>query len=185
MNAPPESDAAIAHRRCNVELKAQLPALDAARDIARKLATDRLPDQHQVDTYFRCHTGRLKLREIAGAPAQLIAYQRPDTTAAKASRYYLMDVPDAATMLEGLTTSLGILVRVEKRREIYFYQNVRIHLDQVAGLGTYLEFEAVLDSDAEIEAGEKVVAWLQAQFDIQQNDLLTSSYSDMLAPRPH
>lgn len=83
-------------------------------------------------------------------------------------------------MLQGLTEALGILVRVEKHREIYFYQNVRIHLDQVEHLGTFLEFEAVLESEEQIEQGETVVAWLQEQLAIGPADLLTSSYSDML-----
>ncbi len=181
MNSPPDDDRPNDQVRCNVELKARLRSLDSARKIAKSLATGQLPDQHQVDTYFRCHQGRLKLREIDGGPAQLISYQRPDTTAAKPSRYYLIDVPDPAAMLQGLGEALGILVRVKKHREIYFYENVRIHLDQVERLGTFLEFEAVLEREEQIEQGEAVVAWLQEQFAIQGEDLLTSSYSDMLS----
>ena len=181
MNSPPFENRPNDRVRCNVELKARLQSLDSAREVAQTLATDQLPDQHQVDTYFRCHQGRLKLREIGGAAAQLISYQRPDTTAAKPSRYYLIDVPDPAAMLQGLSEALGILVRVEKHREIYFYKNVRIHLDQVEQLGTFLEFEAVLEREEQIEQGEEVVTWLQRQFAIQPEDLLTSSYSDMLS----
>ena len=179
MNSP-QQDRANDQVRCNVELKARLHSLDAARAVARNLATGQLPDQHQIDTYFRCYQGRLKLREIAGAPAQLISYQRPDTTEAKQSRYYLIDAPDPVAMLQGLTEALGILVRVEKHREIYFYENVRIHLDRVERLGTFLEFEAVLECETQLEQGQAVVAWLQEQFAIQSGDLLTSSYSDML-----
>lgn len=180
MNAPRREVDANDRVRCNVELKARLRSLDAARQVAQSLATDQLPDQHQIDTYFQCRHGRLKLREIAGAPAQLISYQRPDTTAAKPSRYYLIDVPDPAAMFQGLTEALGILARVEKHREIFFYENVRIHLDQVDQLGAFLEFEAVLESEDQIQEGEKIVSWLQDQFAIQSEDLLTSSYSDML-----
>jgi predicted adenylyl cyclase CyaB len=180
MNSPPYDNQSVDQVRCNVELKVRLPSLDSARQTAQSLATDQLPDQDQIDTYFRCHHGRLKLREIEGAPAQLISYQRPDTTEAKASRYYLIDAPDPVAMLQGLTEALGVLVRVEKHREIYFYKNVRIHLDQVKRLGTFLEFEAVLEREEQIEQGEAVVTWLQEQFDIQGEDLLTSSYSDML-----
>lgn len=180
MNSPPPTKRPNDQLRCNVELKARLRSLDAARVVAQTLATSQLPDQHQVDTYFRCHQGRLKLREITGAAAQLISYQRPDTAAAKPSRYYLIDVPDPAAMLEGLTAALGILVRVEKHREIYFHKNVRIHLDRVEQLGTFLEFEAVLDNEAQIAEGEAMVGWLREQFSIQPEALLTGSYSDML-----
>lgn len=180
MNSPQHPHRPVRQVRCNVELKARLRSLAAAREVARTLTTSQLPDQHQVDTYFRCHHGRLKLREIAGAPAQLISYQRPNTTEAKASRYFLIDVPDPAAMLQGLAAALGILARVEKHREIYFHDNVRIHLDQVAQLGTFLEFEAVLESEEQIPRGEVVVGWLRDQFAIPPEDLLTSSYSDML-----
>ena len=182
MNAPQNgspSSSANDRLRCNVELKARLASMDAAREVASRLATDRASDQHQIDTYFHCQQGRLKLREIDDAPAVLISYQRPDTSTAKPSRYYLIDAPDPCAMLQGLTEALGILVRVEKLREIYFYKNVRIHLDQVEQLGAFLEFEAVLADESEIAAGKEVVAWLQTQFDIQPADLLTSSYSDM------
>lgn len=180
MNIPHQPAASGPRARCNVELKARLASLDAARQVAASLATERLTDQHQIDTYFHCHHGRLKLREISDAPAQLISYQREDATAATPSRYFLIDVPDPVAMRDGLTAALGILVQVEKRREIYFYKNVRIHLDQVTQLGTFLEFEAVLESEAQIAEGEAVVAWLQTQFAIGPQDLLTSSYSDML-----
>ncbi len=166
--------------RCNVELKARLPSLDDARTIAARLATSRLPDQQQVDTYFHCREGRLKLREIRGGPAQLIAYHRPNTSDAKASHYYLIDVPDPAAMLAGLTAVLGVLVRVAKHREIYLHKNVRIHLDNVEQLGTFLEFEAVLEHAGQQDQGQAVVNRLQSQFAIPPSRLLTSSYSDML-----
>ena len=68
---------------CNIELKACLVSLDAARQIASSLADTRLPDQHQIDTYFYCRDGRLKLREIVGQRAELIAYRRPNESGPK------------------------------------------------------------------------------------------------------
>ena len=50
--------------RTNIELKARLASLETAREVASRLATERLEDQRQVDTYFHCREGRLKLREI-------------------------------------------------------------------------------------------------------------------------
>ena len=64
----------------NIELKARLADLDAARKTAVAIATERLGTQHQVDTYFHCRHGRLKLRQIdrlmgqfAISPADLLA----------------------------------------------------------------------------------------------------------------
>ncbi len=77
----------------NVELKARLHNLAAARQIARQLATDAAGVQLQVDTYFVCPHGRMKLREIDGRTAQLIWYERPDLTASKDSDYLIVTVP--------------------------------------------------------------------------------------------
>jgi adenylate cyclase class 2 len=138
------------HTGANIELKARLASLDAARQIARDVATESLGTEHQKDTYFHSPGGRLKLREIEGRPAQLVAYDRPNTTQPKESAYELVPVPDPEGLKRALTRVLGIRAVVDKQREIFLYHNVRIHLDQVVGLGAFLEFEAVLGGRTEV-----------------------------------
>jgi len=174
---PPHDESVIA---INVELKARLASLEAAQQIAAELATDRLPDQHQIDTYFACHSGRLKLREINGESAELIWYERPDQAAAKPSRYVVAPVEQVALVKQALTGSLGVITTVEKRRQIHLFHNVRIHLDRVHGLGCFLEFEAVLTSEHETAAGQQIVGQLRQRFQITDQDLCPGSYSDML-----
>jgi adenylate cyclase, class 2 len=164
--------------RRNVELKARLGSLDQARSIAAQVATERLEDQHQVDTYFDCRQGRLKLREINGRRSELIWYDRPDQAEPKPCRYYRIPLPDPALVKQALEAALGIRAIVEKHREIYLAQNVRIHLDRVAGLGTFLEFEAVLDPETSVEQGRQQVEHLRQTFGIPPSDLLTGSYAD-------
>ena len=168
--------------RHNIELKARLPSLDDAHAIARQLAAEQLGDQHQVDTYFVCRSGRLKLREIAGQRSELIWYERPDQEESKACRYLVVPVEDAAGLKQALTGAWGIRCIVEKYREIYLYHNVRIHLDRVVDLGEFLEFEAVLGPDADAKAGHAQVAFLRGQFQIADADLVTGSYADLLEP---
>jgi len=155
----------------NIELKARVADLVRARLVAERLSTAYLGIQHQRDTYFACPRGRLKLREIEGHGAQLIFYQRPDEAQAKASDYQLVEINHGATLpaLRALLgAALGITVVVEKSREIFLHKNVRIHLDKIAGLGTFVEFEAVVGGAIEdIEAREQV-AWLQQQFQIDR-----------------
>ncbi len=146
----------------NVELKARLADLAAARKIAQRLATEHLGVQQQVDTYFHCPHGRLKLRKIDSRTAQLVWYSRPDEAGAKASDYLLVDVPDPAPET-GAFRALGVLVVVAKRREIFLHHNVRIHLDEVSGLGTFLEFEAVLDPSIDDTRGRAEVAALASR----------------------
>ena len=166
--------------RQNIELKARLASLDDARAVAQRLATERLGDEHQVDAYFFCRSGRLKLREIAGQRNELIWYERPDQHEAKACRYLVVRVDDASGLKQALTGAWGIRCIVEKYREIYLYHNVRIHLDRVVDLGEFLEFEAVLGPDADAETGHAQVAFLRGQFHIAGYDLMTGSYADLL-----
>ena len=70
---------------------------------------------------------------------------------------------------------------VDKRRRIYFIDNVKFHFDTVEGLGTFVEVEAI-DKDGSI-GKEK----LQAQCDayaallgITAEDFCSVSYSDMI-----
>ena len=163
----------------NIELKARLGSLDAARATAQRLATAHLGWLHQIDTYFRVPQGRLKLREIEGQPAQLISYQRSNAAAARASEYRIAPVASTATVKAALTAFRGILVIVDKSREVFLYHNVRIHLDQVQDLGTFLEFEAVLDETIDDATGHSQVDWLCRQFEITPADRVPQSYSDL------
>ncbi len=172
------------HPSRNIELKARLPDLLRAQATAERLATSRLGTLRQRDTYFNCLHGRLKLREIDDGPSQLIAYERPDQPDAKASDYRLLEISEPVTarkLCELLETSLGIVVVVEKTREVFLYHSVRIHLDEVAGLGAYLEFEAVVAGDIDDAAAHGQLAWLRNEFHIHDADLMQGSYSDMLS----
>jgi predicted adenylyl cyclase CyaB len=82
-----------------------------------------------------------------------------------------------------LEAALGALVVVEKSREVFLYHNVRIHLDEVAALGSFIEFEAVVGGATHDAAAHKQVAWLVEQFEITAADLISESYSDMLLSR--
>jgi adenylate cyclase len=164
----------------NIELKARLDSLDAARATAARLATSQPGFETQIDTYFVCRHGRLKLREINGSRAQLVWYARSDRPDAKASDYRLVSVADPEPLKQALAAAWGTLIVVEKRREIYLYRNVRIHLDEVSGLGEFIEFEAVLGGGVDEAAGRAQVAWLQDEFRIAPADLLDGSYSDLL-----
>jgi adenylate cyclase, class 2 len=169
--------------RRNIELKARFPDLDRGRAIAVGLGAEPQADQHQIDTYFHCTHGRLKLREIAGSTAQLIWYARADRSAAKASDYTLIDVAQPALLTEALTRAYGQWRVVDKQRQIFLWRNVRIHLDRVARLGTFLEFEAVLGESDWDQQGHQQLGFLAGEFGLTQADLVEGSYSDLM-PAP-
>jgi predicted adenylyl cyclase CyaB len=146
------------------------------------MATRYLGLDEQTDTYFATRRGRLKLRESSLSGGQLIPYLRPDQTGPKRADYRVVPVEDAAWMRETLGQLLGLHRVVRKRREIFLVDNVRIHLDEVEGLGTFLELEAVFDGSAEAEARERAkVDELMAKLGVRAADLIDGSYEGMVA----
>jgi predicted adenylyl cyclase CyaB len=162
-----------------VEIKARCMQQAKIRSLLKERPARFLGEDHQVDTYFRVPQGRLKLRE--GTIEQtLIYYDRADQQSAKASRVAVYEKPGAGLKVV-LTQALGVLAVVDKRREIYFIDNVKVHLDRVEGLGTFVEIEAI---DEEGTIGEtrlrEQCEHYMALFEIAEDDLVGVSYSDML-----
>lgn len=162
-----------------VELKARYEDLGKARALlsgAEKLGTFR-----QVDTYFSLGDRRLKLRAVDGKrEGQLVYYERPDESGVKESLVLLADLPDAAGVLDILRRTFPVLAEVRKTREIYRFQGVQVHLDSVQGLGKFIEFEKVVSGEADRLAGRAQLDSLAAYFQIDPEDLMASSYSDLL-----
>jgi predicted adenylyl cyclase CyaB len=166
----------------NLEVKARCADLAAAEAVMRSLGATSHWTTRQVDTYFHVPRGRLKLREHDDRPgAELIGYERPDHGGARESAYRVVHVPDAAAMKATLAGALGVRVVVAKRRTLYTWHNVRVHLDAVEGLGTFIEFEAVLRTPEDEAASPARVAHLAELLDIHDADRIAGSYSDLLA----
>jgi predicted adenylyl cyclase CyaB len=166
--------------RHNLEMKARCPDLDIAARRAQAFGARFAGGERQADTYFHVPHGRLKLREIEEQLAVLIWYDRADQPSSKSSQYYLVPIPDPGPLKAALTAALGVRGVVEKRREIWLYQNVRIHLDQVAGLGCFLEFEAVLTDETDTPTAQAILDRLGASLGVQAADCLAGSYADLL-----
>jgi homotetrameric cytidine deaminase len=164
----------------NVELKAHDP--DPARTLERALAAGARDEGllRQRDTYFHVAAGRLKLREEDPGGATLIAYQRPDEAAERVSSYRLVQVPDAAALRSALAAAIGIDVVVVKRRHLLMWETVRIHLDEVRGLGSFLELEAVAEPAGDLAREHGQVARLRELLEIRDESLREGSYADAL-----
>jgi predicted adenylyl cyclase CyaB len=165
----------------NLELKARCRDLARAADAAIALGATRAGVLEQLDTYFHFPHGRLKLRETIGRDgAELIAYDRANDPAVRGSDYHVIPIADAAAMKAALTKRLGVRGEVRKRRELFLWHNVRIHLDDVAGLGTFLEFEAVISPADDDEAiSRERLARLSQAIAIRDDDRIAVSYSDL------
>jgi predicted adenylyl cyclase CyaB len=166
--------------RRNLERKFRCRDLDAVRAALPTLPTRREGVQLQTDTYFHARAGRLKLREIDGEPAVLIWYNRGDAATAKLCNYHLVPVADAILLRTALTAALGVRGVVRKRREIHHYRNVRIHLDEVESLGTFVEFEAVLSAHDDEAAAHADLEMLRGALGLVDAEELAASNVDLL-----
>jgi predicted adenylyl cyclase CyaB len=163
----------------NIELKARLDNPSGIRQWLTLHASSGPWPQTQRDTYFRCGTGRLKMREWKDS-AELIWYDRADETAIRASNYLIVAIADPAPLGQLLSCALGIEVVVEKFRELWWYENVRVHLDQVSGLGAFIEFEGVVDQHHSAGRAAASVQWLVEQLGVHRDTWLNCSYRELL-----
>ncbi|HET7035514.1 MAG TPA: class IV adenylate cyclase [Thermomicrobiaceae bacterium] len=164
----------------NLELKVPLPALSAARERARMLGAEPAGVQEQTDAYFDVPHGRLKLRRIAGQrEATLIAYRRPDEAASRYSDYLLAPAAEPDALGEVLVRALGVLVVVRKRRELWRFGATRIHLDEVEGLGSFVELETVLGGQP-VEAAEAEHRLVRDRLGLADLLPIPGSYGDLL-----
>jgi adenylate cyclase class IV len=126
----------------NVELKARDPDPGRSLEISLALGAEDHGWLQQLDTYFRAPQERLKLRE-QGNIAELIYYERFDEAIERESNYRIICIEDPEALMDALAAALGVLISVEKSRQLLLWHDVRIHLDEVPGLGSFIELETV------------------------------------------
>jgi len=164
----------------NIEIKARTTEPDKIREILKSNSADFIGVDRQVDTYFNVASGRLKLRE-GNIENHLIYYERENTRGPKKSSVMLYKNNPDSNLKELLTKALRVLAVVDKHREIYFIGNVKFHLDNVVGLGTFVEIEAI-DKEGTL-GNEKLLEQCNYYLNlllVSKEDLLATSYSDLL-----
>lgn len=168
----------------NVEIKAavtDLAEIDRALDALHAGPPSVLV---QVDTFYGGARGRLKLRRLSPTSGELIHYHRPDVTGPKASDYTLVPAAEPDRLHRALAAAYGVIGEVRKRRIVRMVGRTRVHLDEVDGLGTFVELEVVL-RDGEPEAdGVAEAHRLLAALAIPSDALVAGAYVDLLARAP-
>jgi len=166
-------------KHTNIEIKARCNNQETVRNILKTGNADFKGLDRQIDTYFVVNSGRLKLREGSIENA-LIHYNREDKYDAKESDVILYQNSKNSLLKELLTRALGLLITVDKEREIYFIGNVKFHLDKVKGLGEFVEIEAIGNGNTDKENLMSQCKFYLNLFGISKEDLVPVSYSDLL-----
>lgn len=164
----------------NFEFKAKVDDLEKYEQLLLTLKPDFRGIDHQTDTYFQVPKGRLKLRE-GNIENALINYDREDIPGSKESKIILYKHEPNEALKEILVQQFGIKAIVDKKRKIYFLENIKFHFDQVASLGCFVEVEAI-DTD-----GVYSIKELKSQcdhyfqfFGLSPQQILSKSYFDMI-----
>ncbi len=171
----------------NYEYKAELRDPQLARMICQKIKASPTVRLRQTDTYYNIARGRLKKRQSIAIdravgspePVEYIFYERPTTVSPKVSDFHLYS---HAEVLERFGQSpLPQWLVVEKTREVFLWNSVRIHLDEVVDLGWYFEFEIIVSGNEPEGQVEKIAEELRATFAPALGEPIAGSYSDLLA----
>ncbi|MFT4204425.1 MAG: class IV adenylate cyclase [Chitinophagaceae bacterium] len=168
--------------KINFEFKAKVENLAEIESRLKQLHPKYIGEDVQTDTYFHVPNGRLKLR-VGNIENALIHYDRQNIQGSKQSTIQIYQYNKEDSLKNVLLAALGIKAIVDKRRRIYFIDNVKFHFDTLANLGTFLEVEAI-DNDGSIgvEKLQQQCAYYQDYLGITEQMMASQSYSDMMMP---
>jgi predicted adenylyl cyclase CyaB len=164
----------------NIEIKARVHDFAALRSRAEALSDTPVQVIPQEDTFFHTPRGRLKLRQLAADRAQLVYYERPDQEGPKHSMYHIFETSDPQNLKTALSLALGVRGVVRKRRYLYLVGQTRLHLDEVEGLGQFMELEVVLRPGQTDAEGQAIARNLMTRLGVPEEDLLSAAYIDLI-----
>lgn len=167
----------------NIEIKARVDEFDALKARAEALSDQPLQVIPQEDIFFNTEKGRLKLRILAPDLGYLIYYERPNQGGPKRSDYHLAETHDPENLKAALALALSIRGVVRKTRYLYMVGQTRIHLDDVEGLGHFMELEVVMREEQNDAEGQAIAEDLMRKLEVREDALIEGAYMDLLESR--
>lgn len=164
----------------NIEIKARVDDFGTLRQRVSSLSDSEPKKIRQEDTFFQSPKGRLKLREFSPTHGELIYYERDDSPDPKRSNYFRSVTTEPRPLKSALSASLGVRGVVAKNRTMYHIGQTRIHIDEVDGLGSFVEIEVVLSSGDSTERGVAIANNLMKHLEIGEQDLIDCAYIDLI-----
>ncbi|MBN2115920.1 MAG: class IV adenylate cyclase [Anaerolineales bacterium] len=167
----------------NIEIKAYAKNFDRIRRRAEALSDQPVEVLPQEDVFFNTPQGRLKLRVQSANSGQLIYYTRPDQEGPKRSDYHISLTADPENLRHVLEMAYGIRGVVRKTRYLYLVGQTRVHLDDVEGLGQFMELEVVLGEGQSDAEGQAIAEGLLTSLGVEHSDLVEGAYMDLMESR--
>lgn len=160
----------------NLELKIRLENPSSVKEKIKLINAEYKGELNQADVYYGYKKGLLKLR-IENGSQTLIKYNRNETAGSRWSDYQLISLEnnDAREYLNDILETETV---VEKKRHLYMYDNTRIHLDDVKGLGSFLELETlVIDGK---DNAERRFSHIILALELNTEHEIRKSYRDLM-----
>jgi len=167
----------------NIEIKARARDFCKQKKIAETLSDTPCQVIPQVDTFFIIESGRFKLRDLGAGRGQLVFYTRPDDSGPKRSDYFIYETGQPEALTDILVKALGVRGVVKKTRYLYLVGQTRIHMDEVEGLGEFIELEVVMTENQGDAEGQAIAEGLMQELGIEEEDLIEGAYMDLLDSR--
>ncbi|XP_076677020.1 uncharacterized protein LOC143373540 [Andrena cerasifolii] len=166
----------------NIEIKAKIDDPELVIPQIKQLTNSECTIIKQHDTFFKVTEGRLKLRKFENGSGELLYYKRSDTLGPKLCDYAktALDADACVGITNILTASNGCIGIVKKTRQLYMIGQTRVHVDNVEGLGNFLELEVVLTDKQDVGTGEEIAQDLMNKLNIKSEDLIAVAYIDLL-----
>jgi len=160
----------------NLELKLKVPSHQSVKKILKQIGAENRGILKQKDVYYSINSGLLKLR-IENGNESLIYYNRNEKDKNRWSDYNVLEFKNANSE-SFLKNLFNVEVIVSKKRELFYFDDTRIHLDTVNILGKYLELETLVvrdKSDAK-KRFDRIVSLLK----LDESKQIRKSYRDIL-----
>lgn len=160
----------------NLEIKVKLDSHRQIKTILTKNKIKLSEVLHQKDIYYKVPSGLLKLR-IENGKQTLIFYQRNEISKKRWSDYFLLDI-NSNDADKFFNKFLERVIEVKKIRELYLFNNTRIHLDKVDKLGYFLELETRVNNG--LRDAEKRFNYLVDLLELKKYSELRTTYRNLL-----
>lgn len=160
----------------NLELKIKTNSFKKLKQLLKQNGIKLTEILIQKDVYYKTDKGLLKLR-IENNETSLIFYKRNEKSKKRWSDFELIKFSNGNPE-KFLSKFLSVEVTVSKIRELYLYNNTRIHLDKVKGLGSFVELETKV-VDGLKDADKRFLETVKI-LELNTQTQIRSSYKDLL-----
>jgi predicted adenylyl cyclase CyaB len=163
----------------NLELKIMVKSHLSLKKNLLQIGAENRGILEQKDVYYSVPKGLLKLR-IENEKESLIFYNRNENDKNRWSDFEILEFANGNAE-KFFSNIFDVEIIVKKKRELFYYDDIRIHLDSVNQLGKFLELETlVINGKAD---AKKRFEMIKSLLNLNESKQIRKSYRDLLMDR--